>query len=122
MRVRTRLDTFATPTGTQERWFGVMARYSDDANYYYLSLRSSNTVSLRKIVNGSISTLASAAFTVQPATWYSLRLDAVGTRLRAYVNGRLVLEASDGSHARGTSGPVMFKAAVDYDDFSAIQP
>jgi hypothetical protein len=122
VRVRTRLDTFATPTGSQERWFGVMARYRDDTNYYYLSLRSSNIVSLRKLVNGSISTLASTAFTVRPATWYSLRLDAVGTRLRAYVNGTLLLEATDSSHTRGTTGPVMFKAAADYDDFSAIQP
>ena len=94
VRVRARLDTFANPTGTQERWFGVMARYSDDANYYYLSLRSSNTVALRKLVNGSISTLASAAFTVQPATWYSPAPRRGRRRLRAYVDGSLLLEAS----------------------------
>lgn len=122
VRVRARLDTFATPTGSQERWFGVMARYVDDSNYYYLTLRSSNTVSLRKVVNGSIVTLASAPLAVSPARWYQLRLDAVGSSLRAYVDGVLALEASDGSHASGTSGPVMFKAAVDYDDFSVVQP
>jgi hypothetical protein len=51
-----------------------------------------------------------------------LRIDAVGDRLRGYVNGRLVLEATDGSHARGSAGPVMYKAAVDYDDFLSVQP
>jgi hypothetical protein len=122
VRVRARLDTFATPTGTQERWFGVMARYVDDRNYYYLTLRSSNTVSLRKLVDGAVTVLDTAALTVTPATWYSLRLDAVGGELRAYVNGRLLLETTDASHPRGTAGPVMFKAAVDYDDFSSLQP
>ncbi|MBC8027774.1 MAG: hypothetical protein H7Y89_17420 [Steroidobacteraceae bacterium] len=122
VRVRARLDTFATPNGSEDRWFGVMARHADERNFYYLSLRNSNTVSLRKFVNGAATTLATAAFNVEPATWYALRLDAVGNQLRGYVNGRLVLEASDTSHARGNSGPVMYKAAADYDDFLSIQP
>jgi hypothetical protein len=122
VRVRARLDTFASPTGTQERWFGVMARHVDDSNFYFLSLRSSNTVSLRKVVNGTVTELASAPFAVLPASWYQLRLDAIGGTLRAYVNGVLRLEVTDDSIARGNSGPVMFKAATDFDDFSAYQP
>jgi len=122
VRVRARLDTFANPSGTQERWFGLMARQTDPQNYYYLSLRSSNTVSLRKVVNGNITILASAPFTVQPATWYRLRLDAIGDHLRVYVGANLLLEATDASLPTGNSGPVMFKAAVDYDDFLAYQP
>jgi len=122
VRVRARLDTFASATGTQERWFGVMARHRDDQNYYFLSLRNSNFVSLRKMVNGVATTLATVPLTVNPATWYSLRLDAIGGQLRGYVDGKLLVEALDDTHARGTSGPVMFKAAADFDDFSAIQP
>lgn len=122
VRVRARLDTFATPAGSEERWFGVMARHTDERNYYYLALRNSNTIVLRKLVNGTVTTLASAPFTVLPATWYQLRLDAVGTRLRAYINGVLLLEASDASHASGNSGPVMFRTATDYDDFQSYQP
>jgi hypothetical protein len=122
VRVRARLDTFATPEGAQERWFGLMARYVDSRNYYYLSLRSSNTVMLRKVVNGTFTTLATAPFTVKPAQWYQLRLDTVGNRLRGYVNGVPLLEATDESLPSGISGPVMFKAAVDYDDFAAYQP
>jgi hypothetical protein len=122
VRVRARLDTFASPTGTQERFFGVMARYVDARNYYYLSLRSSNTVTLHKLVDGVITPLGSATFVVNPATWYVLRLDAVGDSLRAYVNGALLLEANDTSHPRGQSGPVTFKTAADFDDFAAYQP
>jgi hypothetical protein len=122
VRVRARLDTFGSPNGTQERWFGVMARHVDAGNYYLLALGSSNTVSLRKVVNGTSTTLASANFPVLPASWYQLRLDAVGERLRAYVNGTLLLEATDGTLPAGNSGPAMFRAATDYDDFSAYQP
>jgi hypothetical protein len=122
VRVRARLDTFATPNGSEDRWFGVMARHADERNFYYLSLRRSNTVSLRKFVNGVATTLATAAYTVEPAAWYALRIDAVGDQLRGYVNGRLLLEATDGSHPRGNAGPVMYKAAADYDDFLSIQP
>lgn len=122
VRARARLDTFATPTGTEERWFGLMARYVDSRNFYYLSLRSSNLIVLRKVVNGTFTTLATAPFTVIPSRWYQLRLDAVGNQLRAYVGGAPLLEATDESLPAGTSGPVMFKAAVDYDDFNAYQP
>jgi hypothetical protein len=122
VRVRARLDTFATLTGTQERWFGLMARHVDAANFYYLSLRSSNTVQLRKVVNGTITPLASATLPVVPGHWYQLRLDAVGDQLRAYVDGNLLLEASDTSLPVGDSGPVMFKSAADFDDFAAYQP
>jgi len=122
VRVRARLDTFATATGTQERWFGVMARQSDTRNYYYLTLRSSNTLSLRKLVDGVATPLATIAFTVQPATWYDLKLEAIGNQLRAYVDGELRLEVTDDALKRGSSGPVMYKTAADFDDFSAYQP
>jgi hypothetical protein len=59
---------------------------------------------------------------VLPATWYQLRFDAIGNTLRAYVNGVLLLETTDGTLPRGNSGPAMFKAATDFDDFSAYQP
>ncbi len=101
---------------------GPMARHVDERNYYYLTLRSSNTVSLRKLVNGAVTVLDTATLPVSPATWYSLRLDAVGDQIRGYVDGRLLVEATDAAHPTGTAGPVMFKAAVDYDDYSSIQP
>lgn len=122
VRARARLDTFATPNGTPERWFGLMARHVDDRNYYLLALTNANTVSLRRVVNGNVSTLASATFPVLPGSWYQLRLDAVGGALRAYVNGTLLIEATDDALPEGNSGLAMYKAAADFDDFSAYQP
>lgn len=109
-------------SGTGSRWFGLMARYIDANNYYYVTLRSDQTISLRKLVNGAIHVLDSAPLTVAAGTTYAIRLEAVGSSLRAYVNGNLVLEASDTTHARGRYGPVMYKAAATYADVLTWEP
>ena len=111
--------SFATDTN---RWFGVMARYVDASNYYYMTLRNSNSVSLRKVTNGAVTVLATVPLTVSKDTSYALRLDAVRNQLRGYVNGRLLLEATDTTHARGMGGAVMFKTSADFLDYRAYQP
>ena len=77
---------------------------------------------LRKLVNGAITTLASATFPVSINTQYTLRLEAVGTQLRGYVNGNVVLQASDSSLTKGIGGVMTNKAAVRFDDYLAYQP
>ena len=119
--VRARATTFAG-TGTGDRWFGITARYVDTLNYYYLSVRSGNTVSLRKLENGTTTVLGTASMPVNLGQWYRLRLEVVGVRLRAYVNGRPVLEAVDASFPRGVTGFVTFRTAADFADYRAIQP
>jgi hypothetical protein len=109
-------------TGTAERWAGVLARYKDAGNYYYLHLRSGGTVSLRKLVNGSVVTLASAPIAVALNTQYALRLEVVGNQLRGYVNGNLLLQTTDSSHSAGISGLMTSKAAAQFDDYLAYQP
>lgn len=49
-----------------DRWVGLAARWQDADNYYYVTLRSSNRVSLRKVVGGVVTDLASAALPVTP--------------------------------------------------------
>jgi hypothetical protein len=99
-----------------------MARYTDASNYYYLSLRSSNELSLRKLVNGSITVLGTVPFTVTPGQPYALRLEAVGTKLRAYVNGEMLLEANDTSHASGRYGVLTYRAAATFGSYLAWAP
>jgi hypothetical protein len=121
VEVRARPTTFAG-TGSGERWFGVMARYVDDSNYYYLTLRSTNMVSLRKVANGVNTELGHYSLTIPLGTWQRLRLEAIGTQIRGFVNGVLVAEAADATHARGAGGLLTNRAAVDFDDYRAIQP
>jgi len=42
--------------------------------------------------------------------------------LRGYVNGRLLVEATDTSLARGMGGAAMFKTSADFLDYRAYQP
>lgn len=103
-------------------WFGLATRYRDEGNYYYVTLRNNNTISLRKLVNGAIVELDSAQLTIAANTWYRVRFDAIGTQLRVYINDVLRLEASDASHATGRYGPVMYRTAAQYDNLLAIEP
>ncbi|HKU89387.1 MAG TPA: hypothetical protein VJP84_06320 [Steroidobacteraceae bacterium] len=119
VEARTRLGSFGSAT---DPWFGIMARYRDPQNYLYLSLRKSNTLTLRRVINGQITQLGTVTFTVTPGTWYRLRLDAVGSRVRAYVNGRLRIEATDPQPSNGRTGLLTFRTAADFDDYNAIRP
>lgn len=113
----------ATQFSGADRWFGLIGRYVDSANYYYVTVRSSNNISLRKLSNGAITVLDTATMPVALNTWYNLRLDIVGTKLRAYVDGRLVLEATDPTPlGSGRYGLGAFRTAAEADDFLAVQP
>jgi hypothetical protein len=107
-----------------DRWVGVMARYVDDNNYYYLTLRSNNTVSLRKLTNGAITTLDTASFPVSTGNPYRVRLSVVGNALLGYVNDQLLVEAIDANapHTVGRHGLAMYKTRADFDDYLVIQP
>lgn len=117
VQTRARPNTL-TPTG----WFGVMARYVDDGNYYYLKVGAAGEASIRKLVNGAIFELAKVPFPVSANTWYTLRLEVVGNQIRAYVNDRFLMEATDSSHATGKYGLVTYKAAATFDDFDVKEP
>ena len=111
-----------TGAAGSNNWLGVAARYRDAGNYYYVTLRNDNTISLRKLVNNAITELDVAPLTVTTNTWYRVRLEVVGTQLRAYVNNVLLLEATDSSHATGRYGPVLYRTVAEYDEVSATQP
>lgn len=116
---RARATAFAD---SKDRWFGIAARYADDSNYYYLTVRNSNTLSLRKVVNGVVTVFATVSFTVTPNTWYNLRLDAVGNEVRGFVNGVQMLQATDASHASGQGAILTYKAAAEYVNYRSWQP
>ncbi len=123
VQARVRATQFAAATAASpERWFGLTTRYRDANNFYYVSLRNSNTISLRKLVNGAITVLGSAPLTATAGSWYDLRLDAVGSDLRVLVNGEQVLQAVDTAHAVGQGGAVAFKTAAQFDRLLLWQP
>jgi pectate lyase len=106
----------ATAFNGSNRFIALLARVQNSTNYYYLALRSNNTVELKKLVGGSSTTLDSAGLTVTTGTWYTVRLEVAGTALRGFVNGALLTEANDGQFAAGRVGFATFNASGNLDD------
>lgn len=122
LRVTARLDGTGTRTSGSQHWIGAFVRYRDTANYYYVTLRSSNLLSLRKLVNGAITELATRPFTLVPGRAYDLRIEAIGDKLVVYVNEEVMLEARDAAHARGRYGVVTYRAEATFSNYGAWQP
>lgn len=116
------VDARPTAFGSEpDRWFGLIARYVDDSNYYYVTARQENSLSLRKLVNGQVIDLGTVPLNVSVGESYTLRLEAIGSSLRAYVDDELRIERTDTSFATGRYGLITFRAAVEYDNFLATQ-
>jgi hypothetical protein len=118
---RVQLESFAD-TGGEDQWVGVMTRYTDANNYYYFTLRSSKSMSLRKLVDGRIVELGRTGFTLGVGDWHVYRLEAIGNRIRAYIDGQLLMEAVDDSHPVGISGFATYRAAARFDYLRVVQP
>jgi hypothetical protein len=120
VEARVRLDTYGS--SAQGAWFGLLARYVDANTHYYLTVRSTNRLEIRKKINGSNIVLASVPFTATPGQFYDLRLTVLRDELHAYVNGALLAQAHDSQIASGQYGIATYRAAASFRRFVVDQP
>jgi len=114
-----RLDSFA---GSQSgAWYGLLSRYVDQNNYYFLSIRSSNQLQIRKVANGVVTVLDAASFTATPGVMREYTLSVRGNELHAFVDGQLVATALDDAIPRGRYGMGAYRAAATWQDFAVVQ-
>jgi hypothetical protein len=97
-------------------WAGLATRRTDDSNYYYVTLRASGSVQLRRMVNGVFTPMASVNTPVVLGRKYHLRLESIGTLHKVYLDYVEVLAARDSALSSGTAGVIAFRAAADYDN------
>jgi poly(beta-D-mannuronate) lyase len=102
--------------GTTSVRNGIVARYTNSNNYYFLVLYNGNLV-LSKKVSGSTSTIQQVAFTANTSTFYNLQLEVNGTSVKGYVNGALLVQGTDSSLTNGVPG-FYANGVVEYDDVS----
>jgi hypothetical protein len=119
IEVRVKPTTFDNSTNP---WLGLITRYVDDNNYYYVTLRKDGNISLRKLVNGAIHILQTRPFTTRIGRWYKLRMESVGDKLRVYVDGVPTLQAQDATFDRGKYGLMTYRTAAEYDDVNVHSP
>ena len=120
LNARMRLDAFAA--SQQGAWFGLLARYIDARNHYYVTVRSTGQVQIRKIVNGVITVLGTANFTAVPGRYYDVRFLVINDQLQLYVDYTLVATAHDRAIASGKYGLATYRAAARWDSFWVLQP
>ena len=99
-----------------DRPVSVLIRAKNTSNFISMSLRSSGRVELAKVTGGTSTTLAFSSVEVTAGTWRTLRLEAFGTALRGYLDGRLILRALDSSPAAGRIGLGTLNASAEFDD------
>ncbi len=122
VEAKARVMQYGLSIDGQRRWFGVVARYVDEDNHYILGLRNSHALVLTRRLNGVNTTLGSFAVNVVPGQYYNIRLDAVGDQLRAYLDERLLFEATDNAIPRGNFGLTTFKTHAEFESWLAYQP
>ena len=120
INARVRLDSYAA--SQQGAWFGLLARYVDARNHYYVTVRSTGQIQIRKIVNGVITILGTANFTAVPGQYYDVQFLVINDQLQLYVDRVLAVTAHDRDIARGQYGIATYRAAANWDAFSVMQP
>ncbi|MEW5977728.1 MAG: hypothetical protein AB1898_18195 [Acidobacteriota bacterium] len=101
---------------------GVVFRYQTNRHYYQFVLAGGTHVQLalklpleQTFRVAQWKELGTAAFTYSPTRYYTLKVENQGPHIRAYVNGRLLLEVDDEQVLRGKVGvtaniPARFQA------------
>jgi hypothetical protein len=100
----------------------VGARFVDINNYYYVALRTNNTIELKRLVANAPTTLASKSLTFGTGTWYKVKLEAVGSTLRVYVDDVLQLTATDTTFASGKMVLGVWNGTAEFDDVLVTDP
>ena len=109
-------------SGIGSPWVGLLARYVDEGNYYYVTLRKSNQLALKKLTNGVITELGTVPFNVVRSQPYLLRLEAIGDRLRVYVNGVLKIERAGAQIIAGKVGVMTYRTSANFGQYTAYEP
>jgi hypothetical protein len=103
-------------------WAGLMVRYTDSNNFYYLLVNAAS-IQIRRNIDGAFEPIARVPFALTLGHTYRFRLEAIGTRIRAFLNGELVAEAVDDAHPRGKVGLAMWRTVSEYDNvFASSSP
>jgi peptidase M23-like protein/concanavalin A-like lectin/glucanase superfamily protein len=95
----------------------VLGRVRDNSNFYQASLASTNgttSVQIVRVSGGTSTVLASAPFSILFGRHYDVRLDAIGSTLRAFVNDVQVATATDTTHTTGTVGVATSNAKAKF--------
>ncbi|HEY6074155.1 MAG TPA: hypothetical protein VIV15_12400 [Anaerolineales bacterium] len=118
--------------GDDNNDFGVICRYQDDQNFYFLVISSDGYYGIAKRKEGQVSLLGNTVMVSsdqikQGAATNHLRADCVGTTLRLFINEVMVFETQDADYHQGDVG--LLAGSFDnpgteilFDNFAVLKP
>ena len=96
---------FKPVSGKDDQAAGLIFRVQDKDNYYILRANAlENNVVLFRYAGGSRSTITEGSAKVLSGQWQELKLEVDGNRFRGFLNGQLVVTATDDAFAAGGVG------------------
>lgn len=96
---------FKPISGTVDQAAGLIALVQDKSNYYIVRANAlESNVNLYKYAGGRRSGIKDGSAKVAQGQWQELRLEIRGDKLRGFLNGQLVVEATDGTYKAGRIG------------------
>jgi hypothetical protein len=128
-----RIESEATRLGgPEDNDFGLICRYQDNQNFYMFLVSSDGYYGIAKLKDNKHSLIGSTQLQytgkIRPAqVKHTLRADCSGEVLRCYVDGSLLMEASDGDFQTGDVGVLAgaySTSGVDilFDNFVVMRP
>lgn len=109
-------------------WAGIVFRYRTNRHYYLFSLTGGTQarLALRLPMDKAFRVadwkeLGAAPFAYDTSRYYTLRVENQGPRIRAYIDGKLVIEASDAAILKGKAG-LAAETPARYQDFHVTAP
>ena len=112
----------ATAVNGNDRWVGLVTRYTDESNYYYVTIRGltddSERIVLKRLQNGVFTDLASYSVATGIGLDQRIRLtlESTGNYHAVYLDNVPIMRAYDGAHPHGKAGLRMYKAAAEFDN------
>lgn len=98
---------------------GLVFRYLDPNNYYYV-WNNSSQIEVRRRVNGIAYRLGEPVPVGPIAGWHHVRVEALGTVFKVYWDGEQRFEVQDATFASGAVGLVCSQASARFDNVLAI--
>ncbi len=97
--------SFKPISGSTDQAAGIIFRIQDKDNYYILRANAlENNVNIYRYADGRRSTIKEGSANVVSGRWQELRVEATGNRIRGFLNGQLVVEATDDTYKAGKVG------------------
>ena len=101
--------------GTFFTQIAIVFRWTNISNYYRFRVLNNNTAAIIRVANGAASLISSIPITATRKD-YSLRVVNIGSSIRCYLDGVLIIDANDSTYLTQTKQGLLSDNTENYFD------